>query len=255
MKTTSVKSVLLAFLCLLPSVSQAFDYFMVNRTTEVFSAPGGEEVMSQLTKGNVLLEIDKQGEWSKVFFLTAQKQPLKGWVLSRNLTAQQKGTSRSVSEDGGEYYTVSVKALRLRKGPGSEHPVVGALKRDQMVKQLHRDGEWVKVRYRNESGSTAQAWTAVKYLQPSKAAPKAETTVSFKALVNSAEAVAPVLRVKGMQVNFRSGPGPNYRVVGRLSHPQEVEVIASQKEWKKVRVDLKGKEVTGWIVGRLLEAR
>ena len=182
MKITSVKSALLVSLCLFSSVSQAFDYFMVNRATEVFSTPDGKDVMGQLIKGNVLLEIGKQGEWSKVFFLTAQKQPLKGWVLSRNLTAQQKGTSRSVSEDGGEYYTVSVKALRLRKGPGSEHPVVSALKRDQMVKQLHRDGEWVKVRYRNESGSTAQAWTAVKYLQPSKAAPKAETTVSSKAL-------------------------------------------------------------------------
>ncbi|BBB26661.1 SH3 domain-containing protein [Amphritea japonica] len=256
MKTAIVKPALLVFLCLFSSLSQAFEYFMVNRAAEVFTDPGGKEVMSQLAKGNVLLEIDKQGEWSKVFFLTAKKQPLKGWVLSKNLTAQQQGATRSVSEGSGEYYTVTVAALRLRRGPGSEHPVVGGLKRNQMVKQLHRDGEWIKVRYRNESGKTAQAWTAARFLQPAKAASKANTTVSSsRAATPNADATISFSRVKGTQVNFRSGPGSNYRVVGQLSHPQEVEVIASQKEWKKIRTDLEGKQVTGWIVERLLEAR
>lgn len=256
MKLTILKPALLVFLCLFSSLSQAFEYFVVNRTAKVFSVPDGNELMTQLMKGDVLLEIDKQGSWSKVFFLTAEKQPLKGWILSEYLTAQQQGANRTVSEDSGEYYTVAVNALRLRRGPGGEHPIVGGLKRDQMVKQLHREGKWVKVRYRNESGKTAQAWTATRFLKPVKAMPQGKISISAptRSLTNP-DAGSGLFRVKGTQVNFRSGPGVEYRVVGQLSNPQQVEVIASQKEWKKIRTDLKGKEVTGWVIERLLEAR
>ncbi|MBQ0755909.1 MAG: SH3 domain-containing protein [Amphritea sp.] len=258
MKATIVKSVLLAFLCLLSFVTHAFEYFVVNQTAKVLSAPDSNEVITQLNKGNVLLEIDKQGSWSKVFFLTSEKQPLKGWVLSEHLSAQQQGASRPVSEseDSGKYYTVAVNVLRLRSGPGGDQPIVGGLKRDQMVKKLHREGKWVKVRYRNESGNTAQAWTAARFLKSVKAIPQGKISISAPTpSLTKPDAGNGLFRVKGTQVNFRSGPGAEYRVVGQLSNPQHVEVIASQKEWKKIRADLNGKGVTGWIVERLLEAR
>jgi N-acetylmuramoyl-L-alanine amidase len=252
-KVIIVKSALLTFLCLLSFASHAFEYFVVNQTAKVFSAPDSNEVMTQLMKGNVLLEIDKQGSWSKVFLLTSKKEPLKGWVLSKMLTSQEQGARQTVSEDRGEYYTVAVNALRLRSGPGGDHPVVGGLKRDQMVKQLHREGKWVKVRYRKESGNTAQAWTAVRFLTPAKVESQGKVGISTPS--TKPDAGSSLFRVKGTQVNFRSGPGAEYRVVGQLSNPQQVEVIASQKQWKRIRTDLNGKEVTGWIVERLLEAR
>ncbi|WP_290699747.1 SH3 domain-containing protein [Amphritea sp.] len=256
MKATIVKSALLAFLCLFSFVSHAFEYFVVNQTAKVFSAPDSHKVLTQLSKGSFLLEIDKQGTWSKVFFLTAEKQALKGWILSEHLSAQQQGASQPVSEDSGKYYTVAVNVLRLRRGPGGDQPIVGGLKRDQMVKQLHREGKWVKVRYRNESGNTAQAWTASQFLKSVKVMPEGKTSnLASTQLLTEPDAGNGLFRVKGTQVNFRSGPGVEYRVIGQLSKPQQVEVIASQGEWKKIRVDPNGKDVTGWIIERLLEPR
>ncbi len=254
MKAIIIKSALLAFLCLFSIVSQAFEYFVVNQAAKVFSAPDSNDVIMQLNKGNVLLEIDQQGNWSKVFLLTPKKEPLKGWVLRKNLTSQQQGATRTVDKDSGEYYTVAVNALRLRSGPGEEHPVVGGLKLDQMVKPLHREGKWLKIRYRNESGNTAQAWTAARFLKPVKVASKGKATISaHKASSAKPDRGKILYRVKGRQVNFRSGPGAEYRVIGQLNKPQQVEVIASQQEWKKISTNLNGEKVTGWIVSHLLE--
>lgn len=253
MKVTIFNSALLASLCCFSAVSQAFEYFVVNQAAKVFTAPNGNEVMTQLMRGNVLLEIDQQGDWSKVFFLTAEKQPLKGWVLSEKMTAQQQGGNQPVN-DGGEYYTVAVNGLRLRSGPGGEHPVMGSLKRDQMVKKLHRDGEWVKVRYRNDSGNTAQAWTAIKFLKPAKSEAQVKAVKSVTKYEEKVESNKRLFRVKGKSVNFRSGPGTEYSIVGQLSNPQRVSVISSKKEWKQISVQINGAEISGWVLGRFVKA-
>lgn len=55
------------------------------------------------------------------------------------------------------------------------------------------------------------------------------------------------------QVNLRSGPGTNYKVVSTLSSGFIVEVIEERGEWRHVRfVKESGKSTKGWILSRFL---
>ncbi|GGK59203.1 SH3 domain-containing protein [Amphritea balenae] len=231
----------------------AFDYYVVNKNAAVFTQPSGQDSIAQLRAGEVLLEIDQQGEWSKVFFLSKDKQPLKGWMKTRDLTSQ--GDKREPTEVTDDYYLATVDNLRLRGGPGTNHEVVGRLSDQQMVKQLNRSGDWVQVKYKDTAGITSQAWVSGRYLKPAKAVTQNKVVAQNQHQNKSAPNVNSAEQsyvITGSDVNFRSGPGASYAVVGKLSKPHKVKVIASQQGWKQIHVDLKGKPLTGWIVKRYL---
>ncbi len=236
-----LRTAVLVLLSFFSTLSLAVDYYVVNRDVEVYSAPDNTEFVSHLSKGKVLLEIDKKGSWSRVFFLSADKKPLKGWIPSESLTAQQQRTNGPVAVDG-EPFTVAATSLRLRKGPGAEYAVVGLLAHNQAVSGLMERGEWIKVAYRNGSGEAVEAWTARRFLRAVKNGQDSDNS-----------SVTGMFRVVGTQVNYRSGPGLNYPVVGRVSMPQQVEVSDGQEGWYKIVSHENGASRSGWILKRFLE--
>lgn len=239
-----LKSISLVLLGLYSTTLLAFDYFIVNREAEVYSAPHGSELLTRLSEGEVLLEIDKKGAWSQVFFLSPEKKPLKGWMLSDRLTAQQQGKENA--QVAGYTHTAAVDSLRLRQGPGGNYGVVGTLHRDQQVTELKREGDWVNVSYRDESGNLADAWTAGRFLR--SVAPQSQTVIS------KADKFSGQFRIRGENVNFRSGPGTGFPVVGQVSAPQQVEVIGSQKGWMNISLQQSGVSRSGWISQRFLDS-
>ncbi|WP_299195684.1 SH3 domain-containing protein [uncultured Amphritea sp.] len=257
-KLRILKPVSLVLLSLFSTTALAFDYFVVNRDAEVYSAPGSSELLTRLSQGNVLLEIDKKGAWSRVFFLSPDKQPQKGWMLSDSLTAQQQGVSSP--KIAGHTHTVVVDSLRLRQGPGGNYAVVGSLSRDQQVTELKREGDWVKVGFRDGAGNETEAWTAGRFLrsvapQSQVGTSKTETSQVAASQVEASEAASPSgqYRISGVNVNFRSGPGAGYRVLGKVSSPQQVKVMDSQKGWMNIRFEQSGTPVSGWISQRFID--
>lgn len=247
MKISIFRSVVLTLLCFFSMVVQAFDYFVVSHDSAVYSAPDNGQALAHLSKGNVLLQIDKKGAWSKVFFLSPDRQPLKGWVLSEKLTAQQSGQQRPSLGDGNTL-TVTANSLRLRQGPGTNFPVVGRIKLNQQVVERQRQGDWVKVAYHTASGQAAEAWTAGRFLRSTQqTGVKQAVTPAL-----SVEKASGRYQVKGTNINFRSGPGTHFSAVGKLSHPQQVAAIERQDGWVKVSADLNDRVATGWILERLL---
>ncbi|MDO6562173.1 SH3 domain-containing protein [Amphritea sp. 1_MG-2023] len=248
MTVTYLRAVVLTALSLCSTAALAFDYFLVNDDSAVYAAPESQEVLTRLHKGSVLLQIDQQGAWSKVFFLSADKQPLKGWMLSDTLRPQQQGSRADNT------LIVSVKSLRLRQGPGTEYPVVGSLTQHQQVAERQREGDWVKISYRNQAGNTLEAWTAGRFLRSSASLMAANENASEErpttARVSSATGV---YQVGGTHVNFRSGPGTEFSVVGKLNAPQRVEAIKQQHGWLNIRVEQDGRLLSGWILKRLLK--
>lgn len=233
------------------SAVSAFEYYSVNRDTLVLSMPSANSsVVAPLTRGEVLLQIDEQGEWSKVFFLSPDKQPLKGWLLSSAINAQAKVHAGAVS-NSTDYFSSTVDKLRLRKGPGAGFEVLGTLSRKQIVKRLHTEGGWAKIKYKTASGSASQAWVSASYLKPVNSAE------DFKQQPRSAlvpvEVTTNQYRVIGSKVNFRQGPDTSFPVIGQLNHDQQVKIIAEQGDWKKIHYDLLGKELSGWMAGRFLK--
>ncbi|MBR9867023.1 MAG: SH3 domain-containing protein [Oceanospirillales bacterium] len=247
LKPRIVQAAGLVLLTLVSPVLLAFDYFVVNRDADIYSAPGGSEVLTRLSKGIVLLEIDKKEPWSKVFFLSPDKQSLKGWMLSESLTSQRQEEHSPLA--AGPKLTVAVNSLRLRKGPGVNHVAVGTLRREQQVTELQRDGGWVKVEYRHDSGKVVEAWAAARYFRSSAS----QMVFRDESVISSSGKTFSLFRVTAANVNLRSGPGSGFPVVGRLSFPQQVEVSEHQKAWRKVRVPGSGDAMSGWMSQHFLE--
>ncbi|WP_417222023.1 SH3 domain-containing protein [Amphritea sp.] len=247
-KVSLLNSVMLMLLSLFSVAAQAFDYFVVNHDSTVYSAPDNGQALTHLSKGNVLLQIDKKGAWSKVFFLSQNRQPLKGWMLSEKLTAQQNGQQRPSLGDGNRL-TVTANSLRLRQGPGTDFPVVGSIKLNQQVVERQRQGDWVKVAYHGTSGQAAEAWTAGRFLRSTQQAGVKQVATTK----SSGEKASGHYQVKGSHVNFRSGPGTQFSAVGKLSNPQRVTAIERQNGWLKISADLNGRATTGWMLERLLK--
>lgn len=169
MKIRILRSLVLVLFSFFSTVSLAFDYFVVNDDAAVYSTPDSSgKPVTHLGQGNVLLQIDKKGAWSKVFFLSTNRQPFKGWMRSNRLTAQQQGQPQVQHNQplaSGKTLTVFANSLRLRQGPGTQYSVVGSLKQNQQVAELAREGGWVKIAYRNGAGKRVEAWTAGRYLR------------------------------------------------------------------------------------------
>ncbi|RTE66367.1 SH3 domain-containing protein [Amphritea opalescens] len=169
MKIIILRSLVFVLVSLFSTMSLAFDYFIVNADSPIYSAPdSGGKPLTHLSQGNVLLQIEKQGAWSKVFFLSTDRQPLKGWLPSNRLTAQHQQSQAQAKPNqplDGKALIVSANSLRLRQGPGTQYAVVGSLKQNQQVAEQAREGDWVKVAYRNAAGKRVEAWTAGRYLR------------------------------------------------------------------------------------------
>ncbi len=249
------KSVLSGVLAMFSMAAFAFEYYVVNQDTSVFDAPSNGRSMTELYQGQMLLKIDQQGDWSRVFFLSAEKQPLKGWVPEGMISPQGGPAGIDLASD--DSLIVNVDRLRIRKGPGSKHAVVGALKRQQVVKPLAVEGEWVQVQYLNDKGATQVAWTARRYLKPVAGAgasasvpvetqPVAQTRANISGQDNR-------YQVTGNNVRVRKGPGTSYKIAGKLSQNDQVEVLSSKGSWKQIRVSNGDKLLVGWTTERFLK--
>lgn len=246
--------VLAGVLAMTSMAVSAFEYYVVNKDTSVFDAPGSSKSMSELYEGQMLLKIDGRDGWARVFFLNSEKQPLKGWLPQGFITPQGQPAGLDINAD--DYLMVNVDTLRIRKGPGADHGVVGALTRQQLVKPLASQGDWVQVQFTNAAGKRQVAWTARRYL---KVATNDSIAVNSQPAPKPTPAAAPnradtaLFEVTGDQVRVRKGPGTQYRVDGKLSKGDTVQVLDSQNGWKKIRFGNGQKE--GWTTARFLKQR
>jgi len=61
---------------------------------------------------------------------------------------------------------VTASKLNMRRGPGTEHPVVGALERGQKVQILGERGGWLEVAAKSPKGAPAlRGWVSGKYVE------------------------------------------------------------------------------------------
>lgn len=112
--------------------------------------------------------------------------------------------------------------VNMRSGPGSNYSVLWELGRGFPLKVLGRKGGWVKVEdFEGDSG-----WIYGKLV-----------------------AKNPHLIVKKKRINVRSGPGRNYRLVGKANYGVVFKTIKSAKGWVNVEHE---NGLTGWVKRDLL---
>jgi len=134
-----------------------------------------------------------------------------------------------VCTEAADFKMVSVagEKVNLRKSPSTQSPVIWELGKGFPLKVLERKGSWYKVAdFENDVG-----WI-------------------YKNLVSQKPHLVVKVNKKGnKRVNVRSGPGTNYKIVGKAEYGVVFETLERGDGWVKVRHE---KGLTGWIKRSLL---
>jgi SH3-like domain-containing protein len=123
--------------------------------------------------------------------------------------------------------SVAGEKVNLRQGPSTKYPVVWELGKGFPLKVIERKGSWYKVvDFENDVG-----WI-------------------YKNLVSrKPHLVVKVNKRSKKRVNVRSGPGTNYKIVGKAEYGVVFETLERGDGWVKVRHE---KGLIGWVKRSLL---
>ena len=123
--------------------------------------------------------------------------------------------------------SVSGEDVNLRSGPGKKYSVKWKYGSGLPLRVLKQQGTWLKVEdFENDTG-----WL-------------------HKSLVSGdGHMVVKVNKDKNKKINIRSGPGTNYKIVGKAYYGVVFKTVKQQKGWAKVRHE---SGVTGWVKRTLL---
>jgi len=123
--------------------------------------------------------------------------------------------------------SVSGEDVNLRSGPGTKYAVKWKYGSGLPLKVLKQQGSWIKV----EDFEKDTGWL-------------------HKDLVSrTGHMIVKVNKNKNKKINIRSGPGTNYKIVGKAYYGVVFQTIKQQKGWAQVKHE---SGVTGWVKRTLL---
>jgi SH3-like domain-containing protein len=123
--------------------------------------------------------------------------------------------------------SVAGEKVNLRQGPSTRSPVLWELGRGFPLKIVDRKGNWLKVSdFESDVG-----WI-------------------YRDLVSrKPHLIVKIGRNKKTRINIRSGPGTNYKIIGKAEYGVVFETMERKSGWVKVRHE---EGVIGWIKRSLL---
>lgn len=130
----------------------------------------------------------------------------------------------------------STADLNLRKGSGTNYPVLQVLPTRQLVRKLDEAGTWTKI-----STGQAAGWVPSAYLVP----------VNFKRPASGIQVLSPAEYTTTVRLNVRKGTGDQYPVMRILQAGTLVRVNGSVGDWRRIILD----QDHGWVPACQLQAR
>ncbi len=189
------------------------------------------------------LSASADGRWLKI----RRANGLTGWCFVKYLE-RISGPSvppEPATDSETHHYRVTAYALHLRAGAGIHHPVIGYLRRGDVVTYLGYtpQGKWMRVR--RADGTTG--WCSARYLIKVDKPP-----VSPPPQVDDLDKTG-LHRVTCEVLALHRGPGEDEETIGQLVFEQVVDVleISPERAWKHV-VTARGQ--IGWSDTRYLDS-
>ena len=146
------------------------------------------------------------------------------WILPLLLLMTWSVCSQAA---GMTMVSVSGEKVNLRKGPSTRYPIIWELGQGFPLKVVGSQGSWLKVSdFENDVG-----WI-------------------YRNLVSKKpHLIVKVNKNSKKQINIRSGPGTNYKIVGKAQYGVVFETLQRENGWVKVRHET---GLTGWVKRSLL---
>lgn len=174
-------------------------------------------VSGSVIKGEKFPIVKQEGEWIQVNLGGGKKGWVAEWFTAKEAPRTEAAPAVSPNLIGSA--SITVNGLRVRKGPGTNHQVIGTFSSGQAVEVLSLNGNWAEVRTNNLQGWVSKEYISVKDSKASKApAPSAKTNAT----------------VTATSLNVREKPSLNSSKVGQLSYGAAVTVHSQSNGWAEI---------------------
>lgn len=184
----------------------------------VRSGPGlSYPISGSVKKGEKYSIVKVEGDWIQISLGGSKKGWVADWFTAKE--ASKNATSPAVSSNSKGSGSVTVNGLRVRKGPGTNHQVVGSFNSGQAVEILGFNGNWAEVRTNSKQGWVSKEYISVKESKANDA-PAASAKTSGTVTATS--------------LNVREKPSLNAAKVGQLSYGAAVTVHSQSNGWAEI---------------------
>lgn len=163
-----------------------------------------------------------------------------------NTTNTTSNTSSNSSTKKGKVYNIST-SLNVRKGPGSNYPVITYLLNNVDVEIIEEAGEWYKIRYNGREGYASKKY--IKIVEQSSAKPLNSSSVNSTQYKEGR-----VINVSS-NLNVRKGAGTNTLVVGYLLPNAKVKIKGLQNGWYNIIFETNATEKEGFVKAEYLKVQ
>jgi uncharacterized protein YraI len=215
----------------------------------VRGGPGtGAQILGKLTAGRQVYLIGRSTDGS---WLNIRWQYGTGWVAARYTSAGDATPTTDIStapvteEEAFAY--VNAGSLNIRTGPGVNYDIVGVVTGGERLPILGRNsnGSWYNVQT-----VFGEGWASATYLITRNEFGNAPVTT---AAVDPTTLSGPTAIINTGALNIRTGPGVEYKYVGRTVGGAQFEILARNAAytWLYIQTPLG----TGWVSRRYVIIR
>jgi uncharacterized protein YraI len=181
-----------------------------------------------------------------------------GWVSASALNVENSGevpvvtpAASLLTDEPTRGRTVTAIAnVNVREGPGMGYNKIGVLANGQQTEAIGVSGDGLWLVIRTEESPSGQGWVSVDYIVPQNTdgLPVFDLNTNTGALIIPTPADDLPAATALTMVNIRSGPGLQYKVLGRLEPGQRAEIlgVSPDRSWWMIKIVFQEQD-RGWI--------
>jgi N-acetylmuramoyl-L-alanine amidase len=135
---------------------------------------------------------------------------------------------------------ITTSDVQVRKGPGTNHPVVATIPEGIKINVVGREGYWLKIESKqgNQPGYIDE-----QFARPLDTAQTSQTKTAAPSVAGPYRTLT--------DVDLREGPGPQHRIMAKLPAGIKVNVVRAEGDW--LRIESKRGNKPGYLEKRSVE--
>ncbi len=209
-------------------------YTLSSNSANVRENPGSD-VIGYIANGATFTVTKISDNWGYATDIPGTSgKTLSGWICLDNCvqngTTPNGNTTPGTSSVGEKVMITGTDEVNFRSGAGTSYDLIGKIPKGTVVTIAEKSNGWYRVTYDGKTGWFSSEYSTA-YTEPSSGEQET-TTTGEKVTISGTD-----------EVNFRSGAGTSYDLIGAIPRGTVVTVLEKVNGWYRVTYDGK----TGWF--------